>query len=116
WGLEEAQQIDLLAAMCPDPVVRTAVFGFTERGERRWVDFQIRSRDGQMIEAAFARFAHADGSSIRFAVDVTERRNSEKAHAELDAQFGTLFKVGPVPFAMSTIADGRLVDVNNRWI
>jgi PAS domain S-box-containing protein len=31
-------------------------------------------------------------------------------------QFGTLFRVGPVPLAVSTIADGRIVDVNNRWV
>jgi PAS domain S-box-containing protein len=51
-----------------------------------------------------------------FAVDVTERRDSENARAKLDAQFGTLFEVGPVPLAVSTIADGRIVDVNNRWV
>jgi len=116
WTLEQAQQIDILAAVYPDPAVRTAALDFIQRAEQRWVDFQIRSRDGRIIEAAWARFAHADGSSIGFAVDVTERRDAEKARAELDAHFGTLFKVGPVSLAMSTIADGRIVDVNNRWV
>jgi PAS domain S-box-containing protein len=116
WTLEEAQQIDILAGMYPDPVVRAPGLDLIKWGEPRWVDFQIRSRDGRMIEAAWARFAHADGSSMRFAVDVTERRLCEKARGELDAQFGTLFKVGPVPLAVSTIADGRIVDVNNRWV
>src|ERR1700730_16706418 len=116
WTLREAQHIDILAAVYPDPVVRSAVLDFIQRGERRWVDFQIRSRDGRTIEAAWARFAHADGSSMLFAVDVTERRHCEKERAELDAQFATLFKVGPVPLAVSTIADGRIVDVNNRWV
>jgi PAS domain S-box-containing protein len=41
---------------------------------------------------------------------------TEKGRAELDAHFATLFKVGPVPLAVSTIADGRIVDVNNRWV
>jgi PAS domain S-box-containing protein len=116
WTLAEAQPIDTLAAVNPDPVGRAALLDSIQPGEQRWVDFQIRSRDGRVIEAAWACFAHADGSSMRFAVDITERRRCEKARAELDAQFGTLFKVGPVPLAVSTIADGRIVDVNNRWV
>jgi PAS domain S-box-containing protein len=116
WTLEEAQHIDILAAVYPDPVVRAAVLDFIQRGEPRWVEFQIRSRDGRMMESVWSRFAHADGSSMRFAVAVTERRYDDTARAELDAPFATLFKFGPVPLAVSTMADGRIVDVNNRWV
>jgi PAS domain S-box-containing protein len=45
-----------------------------------------------------------------------ERRHAEKLRAEVDARFATLFRVGPVPLAMSTVADGRIVDVNDRWL
>src|ERR1700687_2394442 len=56
WTFEETQQIDILAAVYSDPVVRAAVLDCIRRGEQRWVDVQIRSRDGRMSEAAWAGF------------------------------------------------------------
>ncbi|HEX6639626.1 MAG TPA: PAS domain S-box protein, partial [Thermoanaerobaculia bacterium] len=55
WTLEEARAIDLLAALYPDPEVRREVDQFMRRCDRRWHDFQMRTRDGRTIDTTWAR-------------------------------------------------------------
>jgi len=90
WTLEEAQRVDLLAEVYPDPDRRKEVLEFIQRAERRWADFRPRTRDGRVIETSWARFALSDGSRIGFGLDITERKQAERALRESEAMFRQL--------------------------
>ncbi len=48
--------------------------------------------------------------------DITDRRNAELILAESEERFSKAFHGNPVAMAISTIEDGRLLDVNHAWL
>ncbi len=116
WTLEEARETDFFRVLYPDPEARRDVMDFMERCERRWSDFRLRTRDGRMLDTSWARFKLSDGSSIGFGLDVTARMQTESALADLQTRFVKVFQACPVPLAISTVVDGRIVDVNDSWL
>ncbi|MBI5352415.1 MAG: PAS domain S-box protein [Chloroflexi bacterium] len=48
--------------------------------------------------------------------DVTEHSLLQEALHESEAKFSEVFKHAPIPMGLSAIEDGRLIDVNNRYI
>jgi PAS domain S-box-containing protein len=116
WTVAEAQQTDILAQTYPDPAARSRAQEFIRRAERRWEDFQVHTRDGRVIETSWARFAMADGLSIGFGVDNTDRYRAAAALRESEVRFARLFQASPVALGMSTVAEGRIRDVNESWL
>jgi PAS domain S-box-containing protein len=47
---------------------------------------------------------------------VTERKRAEEALAESEARFKKVFHASPVALGMSTITEGRMIDVNESWL
>ncbi len=47
--------------------------------------------------------------------DVTERKEAEQSLRESEARFATIFRSSPMAAAITTIKDGRLVDVNAEF-
>jgi PAS domain S-box-containing protein len=45
-----------------------------------------------------------------------KRSRIETALLESEARFAKVFHASPVPLGMSTIADGRIIDVNDSWL
>jgi PAS domain S-box-containing protein len=116
WTFEEAQRVDILAECYPDPEARAAVLDFTKRSDRRWADFRPTTRSGRVIDATWIRFALSDGTRIGFGIDLTERRQAAAALAESETRFAKIFQACPVALGMSTIVEGRILDVNERWL
>lgn len=116
WTLDEARAIDLFGAIYPDPEVRRKVDEFMRRCDRRWHDFQMRTRDGRAIETTWARFRLSGGASIGFGLDVTDRKERERALAESESRFAKAFLASPAALAISTAEDGRVIDVNASWL
>ena len=83
WTLAEAQELDTLALMYPDPDDRRGVLEFIARAERRWVDFRSQTRDGRVMETSWLRVRLPGGSSIGFGLDLTERKRADDALAQL---------------------------------
>jgi PAS domain S-box-containing protein len=79
WSLDEAQRIDLLAAVYPEPERNREVREFIRKAERRWADFKARTRAGEVIETSWARVSVSDGTRIGFGQDITERKRGEEA-------------------------------------
>jgi PAS domain S-box-containing protein len=116
WTLAEAQKMDVLAQAYPDPEYRRGVLDFIARAERRWADFRPRTRSGKFMDTTWARFRLSDGSAIGFGIDVTESRQALEALAESEARFAKIFHASPVALGMSTLEEGRILDVNQSWL
>lgn len=116
WTLEEARSIDLSTLVEPDPEGELDVQTLIERCHRLWTDFHLRTRYGKSADISWARFRLSDDSIIGFGLDVTERREAERALADSEARFAKLFQASPVPLSISTIDDGRIIDVNESWL
>ena len=116
WALEEARETDFFKILYPDPKAWRDVMDFMDRCERRWTDFRLRTREGRILDTSWARFRLSDGSSIGFGIDITARKQTEKALADLQTRFVKVFEACPVPLAISTVVDGRIVDVNDSWL
>jgi PAS domain S-box-containing protein len=48
--------------------------------------------------------------------DVTERKRAEEAFRLSEARFSAVFRASPAALGMGTVADGRMIDVNDRWL
>jgi PAS domain S-box-containing protein len=116
WTLEEAQEIDVFAAIYPDAEMRKEAFAFMRRCDRQWGDFRLRTRSGRTIDMSWARFKLSGGSSIGFGLDVTDRKEKERALADSEARFAKAFQASPAALGISTVRDSRIIDVNESWL
>lgn len=116
WTLQEARDGSFLRTMYPEPEDWHAVREFIERADGRWGDFRLRTRSGRVLDTSWARFHLSDQSSIGFGLDITERKNAERALADSEARFSKLFQASPVALGISTILEGRILDVNESWL
>ena len=48
--------------------------------------------------------------------DITERKRAEETLKESEERFSVAFHVNPAPMTISTIDDGVILDVNDRWL
>lgn len=83
WTVADAQQLDILTELYPDPERRHLALDFIRRAEHRWQDFTVRTRHGTDLEVSWARFRLSDGSRIGFGIDVTERKRDETQRESL---------------------------------
>jgi len=116
WTLEEARDGSFLQHMYPDAQELVTVREFIERCDRQWADFRLRTRSGKILDTTWARFRLSDQSSIGFGLDITDRKNFERALAESEARFAKVFQASPVALAISTIDEGRVLDANDCWL
>jgi PAS domain S-box-containing protein len=79
WTLKEAQRIDLLAEIYPEPGERRRALELIQKGEHRWADFLTRTHQGRVIDTSWMWVALRDGTRIGFGQDTTERKRAEEA-------------------------------------
>lgn len=48
--------------------------------------------------------------------DITDQRRAEEVLRDSEARFAKVFHASPVALAMSTITEGRVIDVNESWL
>ncbi len=83
------------------------------------------------------RFRHADGSfrwinsigkaidldeygkplrMLGLLIDITERKNTSQALARSEEKFSKTFRNSPNPISISTLAEGKYIEVNDAWL
>jgi two-component system, cell cycle sensor histidine kinase and response regulator CckA len=78
WKLEDAQGLDLLAEMYPERSYRDMVLAFFSAAERRWSEFKTKTKNGSLIDTAWATIRLSDGTAIAIGEDVSERKRLEQ--------------------------------------
>ncbi|MBV8199080.1 MAG: MEDS domain-containing protein [Acidobacteria bacterium] len=90
WSLEEAQGIDILAELYPDPLEHGRAMEVIRRGARQWTAFKTRVRSGAVIDTLWMRLPLSDGTTIGFGQDVTERMRTEERLRQSSEQLRAL--------------------------
>jgi PAS domain S-box-containing protein len=85
------------------------------------IDYRLRGRDGEyrwVIDSAKPRFSD-DGSFLGYigsVFDITERRRAEVALRETEERFSKAFQASPLVLTISSLHDGRLLEVNETFV
>lgn len=83
WTLADAQARDMSAEFYPDPDERRRVMEFIRNPPPGWTDFRTRTRDGRVIDTAWATVGLSDGTIIGIGQDVTDRKRAEAERERL---------------------------------
>jgi PAS domain S-box-containing protein len=78
WTVEEAQAVDLMAEVYPDPEERRRAIDFIHQSVPEWTPFRLRNRSGNMVDTLWTRLKLSDGTTIGFGQDVTESKRTEE--------------------------------------
>jgi PAS domain S-box-containing protein len=83
WSLSDAQGRDMIAEFYPDPDEQRRVREFVRNPPRGWADFKVHTRDGRVVDTAWANVLLSDGTSIGIGNDITERKKAEAERERL---------------------------------
>ena len=84
WTLPDVEETDILAHAYPDIADRRRVLDVIEQSDRRWHEFEPKSREGRVLHTSWAAFTLSDGSKVAVGMDLTDRRDEQ---AERDRLF-----------------------------
>jgi diguanylate cyclase (GGDEF)-like protein/PAS domain S-box-containing protein len=89
-----------------------------QEGAVRNFERRVRGRDGEIRDVLISAEVvdlHGVAAVISTTVDVTERNRAAAELAVSRERFERLFRVSPLPIAISGVDDGAVVDVNDAW-
>jgi PAS domain S-box-containing protein len=82
-------------------------------------EMRLRTRAGDVRDMIVnVRPIELAGRTVLHGVlhDITERKNAERVLRESEERFSKAFKSSPLPVLISDLPDGRLIDVNDRFL
>ena len=92
WSLEEIQRhgIDIFPECYPNPRHRKLFLDFVAAAKGEWAAFEVRTRDGRILETMRTAVRLPNGTTIGVAADITERRLWYEALREKEQMFRQL--------------------------
>lgn len=78
WSMEEARNIDFVAAGFPDEFVRKKILDAIREGRPGWREYESVSRSGKILPCLWTNARLSDGSVIGIGIDITARRKMEQ--------------------------------------
>jgi PAS domain S-box-containing protein len=124
WKSEEVTVLSILEGLYPDPEYRNQVLQrMATAGQNDWVEVQVQTRDGRMLDSLWANISIMDGEQIirgiALGIDITERkkaetklRQSEERERVRAAQLETLMEAVPAAIWVAHDAEAQLVAGN----
>jgi PAS domain S-box-containing protein len=83
WTSEEARLIQLLEVCFPDAEERAELQRFMESPKSGWCDFQMTTRDGRVMETAWAHIRLSEQTHVGIGLDISSRKRAEHERARL---------------------------------
>jgi PAS domain S-box-containing protein len=92
-----------------------------ECGSVERFEYQARRKDGSIIWVSENARAvrRPSGELLDYegtVVDVTERKRAEESLRQSDERFSKAFRASPIPICISTLKEGRYLDVNDSFL
>lgn len=79
WKFQDFQNSDVLEALFPNAEERQYVVNFIQSAQRKWGDFKIQVRDGNLLDTSWTNIKLPNGQIIGIGQDITERKQTELA-------------------------------------
>ena len=94
---------------------------FRKTGILKEEPLQLQKKNGEVIDILLSAINERNTEdaverSLAVSVDVTERNRAEKALRVSEEKFATAFRSGPDAVMITSLEDGRLVEVNNSFL
>ena len=103
-----------------DMADRTAILQeLEEKGSVKNVEVRLRGKSGQrLVGLCSAEYIDLDGDRYMLTLvrDITERKRAEEALQKSERKFTKVFHEVPALLAISTLKEGRYVDVNDTML
>ncbi len=85
----------------------------------RNMEFRVRTRSGEVRDTLLTleriEINHIP-FTLGFAIDITERKQAEVILRESEERFSKVFHSSPIAIAISTLAEGRMIDFNEAFM
>ncbi len=84
-------------------------------------EVKMFKKDGEILDISLRAYAIQDQDNrviglVGLHTDITERKRAEEAIEESEARFSMAFEVNVTPMAISTLKEGRFIDVNPAFL
>jgi len=96
WSTADAEGVDLMAEVYPDPDERAAAREFMQRPSAGWKEFQVRSRSGEVIDSRWSNIVLEDGTQVGIGIDTRERKLAEEVLRRKSEEQALLLETIPV--------------------
>ena len=114
WSKEEAEKVDLMQEIYPDPAYRQKAWKFMRSTAREWREFSIKTKNGDIVESVWTNIRLPDGNQIGIGMDIRDLLAKDNALKESQKRFDLLVsRLNDVIW--SAKMNGSIIEANHAF-